>query len=258
MCHTCLPEVQQNGEISFQASSPDELALVEAARDLGYIVIDRITQSITLLTYPSGSDLVVWETYEVLDVIEFSNKRKRMSIIVRFPNGKICIFCKGTDSVIHPRFKLASLALWKASQVERRHSLRIGDEAEEALLRKSELQGSRNSFHRSSLSLGRPSINRRSTAFRRTSISSIDLAPIHDEMSSRLRDRENGVYGDDQESLRTRLGNDRRRSLAPSKPRTSMQNDYLHVLQGGAQLLDEAGTFERCLKHINDFASEGL
>lgn len=258
ICHTCFPEVQKNGEISFQAASPDELALVEAAQDLGYIVIDRTTQSITLLTYPSGSDLAVRETYEVLDVIEFSSKRKRMSIIVRFPNGKICIFCKGADSVIQPRFKLASLAMRKASQVERRRRQRMGEEAEEALLRKSEEQDSINSFHTSSLSLNRLGMNRRSTTFRRTSISSIELDPINDEMSSRLHGHENDVHRDAQGTLRISMGSDRRRSLAPSKPRTSMQNDYHHGLIDEAQLLDDATVFERCLTHINDFASEGL
>ena len=258
ICHTCFPEVQKNGEIGFQSASPDELALVEAAQELGYIVIDRTTQSITVLTYPFGSDLPVRETYEVLDVIEFSSKRKRMSIIVRFPSGKICIFCKGADSVIQPRFKPASLALQKASQVERQHSQRIGNEAKQALLRKGEEEDSRNSFHKSSLSLTRPGMNQRSTAFGRASMSSIGLDHIHDKVSSRLRDRENDVYRDAQGTLRTSMGNDREGSLSPSELRTSMQNNYLHDLIDDAQLLDDAGVFERCLKHTDDFASEGL
>lgn len=29
-----------------------------------------------------------WQTYEILDVIEFSSKRRRMSVIVRCPGGK--------------------------------------------------------------------------------------------------------------------------------------------------------------------------
>ncbi|RAL59794.1 hypothetical protein DID88_000423 [Monilinia fructigena] len=34
LCHTCLPEVRENGHIEFQAASPDELALVQAAQEL--------------------------------------------------------------------------------------------------------------------------------------------------------------------------------------------------------------------------------
>ena len=44
ICHTCFPEEQNNGKTGFQAASPDELALVEAAQDLGYLLIDRTTQ----------------------------------------------------------------------------------------------------------------------------------------------------------------------------------------------------------------------
>ena len=41
LCHTCLPETQQNGEIEFLASSPDEHALVQAAQEMGFLVINR-------------------------------------------------------------------------------------------------------------------------------------------------------------------------------------------------------------------------
>ncbi len=48
LCHTCLPEVQENGETHFMAASPDELALVQAAQDLGFLVINRDVHTITL------------------------------------------------------------------------------------------------------------------------------------------------------------------------------------------------------------------
>jgi len=34
------------------------------------------------------------ETYEILNIIEFTNSRKRMSVIVRAPDGQIKLFCK--------------------------------------------------------------------------------------------------------------------------------------------------------------------
>ncbi|KAG9232656.1 putative phospholipid-transporting ATPase IA [Amylocarpus encephaloides] len=73
ICHTAYPEAQDSGKTGFQAASPDELALVEASQDLGYLLIDRTTHSITLLTSSTR------ETYEVLHVIEFSSKRKHPS-----------------------------------------------------------------------------------------------------------------------------------------------------------------------------------
>jgi len=43
------------------------------------------------------------EKYEILKVIEFTSARKRMSMIVRTPEGKIELFCKGADNVIMER-----------------------------------------------------------------------------------------------------------------------------------------------------------
>lgn len=37
VCHTVIPETDDEGNIIYQASSPDEAALVNAASDLGFI-----------------------------------------------------------------------------------------------------------------------------------------------------------------------------------------------------------------------------
>ena len=41
--------------------------------------------------------------YEILNVCEFNSTRKRMSTVVRLPNGKIKIYTKGADTVILER-----------------------------------------------------------------------------------------------------------------------------------------------------------
>ena len=41
--------------------------------------------------------------YEILNVCEFNSTRKRMSTVVRLPNGKIKLYCKGADTVILER-----------------------------------------------------------------------------------------------------------------------------------------------------------
>lgn len=119
ICHTCLPETDpQTGEITdFQASSPDELALVRAAQELGILVAERTTQSLTLEISSGLGQGGRRETYEVLDVIEFSSKRKRMSIVVRRPDGSLWVICKGADTIVLPR-------LTKAQMDARRQSLR--------------------------------------------------------------------------------------------------------------------------------------
>lgn len=41
--------------------------------------------------------------YEILNVLEFTSDRKRMSVIVRTSNGKIKLYIKGADSTIYSR-----------------------------------------------------------------------------------------------------------------------------------------------------------
>lgn len=41
--------------------------------------------------------------YQVLNILEFNSTRKRMSAIVRNPEGKIKLYCKGADTVILER-----------------------------------------------------------------------------------------------------------------------------------------------------------
>lgn len=43
------------------------------------------------------------EVYEVLNVLEFTSERKRMSVVVRVPDGRIQLMVKGADTVIYDR-----------------------------------------------------------------------------------------------------------------------------------------------------------
>jgi phospholipid-translocating ATPase len=107
LCHSGVPELTQNGTaIDFQASSPDEIALLRAAQDMGFLMRSRDHDSITLALSSPHEDRTSTETYEILNEIEFSSHRKRMSIIVRLPDGRICIICKGADSVIVERLRI--------------------------------------------------------------------------------------------------------------------------------------------------------
>ena len=47
--------------------------------------------------------LGVDQEYEILNVCEFNSTRKRMSTVVRGPDGKIKLYCKGADTVILER-----------------------------------------------------------------------------------------------------------------------------------------------------------
>lgn len=79
MCHTIIVEKSEDGKIVYNASSPDELALVNAARKLGITLVDRNNEDNTLTIDFLGQLL----TYSLLNIIEFNSNRKRMTVILR-------------------------------------------------------------------------------------------------------------------------------------------------------------------------------
>eukprot|EP00102_Acyrthosiphon_pisum_P016390 XP_008187336.2 PREDICTED: probable phospholipid-transporting ATPase IA isoform X2 [Acyrthosiphon pisum] len=98
VCHTVIPEKSKlTDEIVYNASSPDEQALVIGSQQFGFTFHTRCSTSVTITTL-NGE-----ETYEILNIIEFTNSRKRMSVIVRAPDGQIKLFCKGADTGIIKR-----------------------------------------------------------------------------------------------------------------------------------------------------------
>lgn len=96
ICHTAVPE-RTDGGITFQAASPDEGALVRAAQNLGFVFSGRTPDCVIV------ESLEEEEKYELLHVLEFTSTRKRMSVIMRTPSGKIRLYCKGADTVIYER-----------------------------------------------------------------------------------------------------------------------------------------------------------
>jgi len=97
VCHTVMPEWSEDGtSLDYQAQSPDENALVSAARNFGFVFTKRTPRSITI-TF-NGQE----EVYELLCILDFNNVRKRMSVILK-RDGKIRLYCKGADTVILQR-----------------------------------------------------------------------------------------------------------------------------------------------------------
>uniref|UniRef100_A0A4X1URT0 Phospholipid-transporting ATPase n=1 Tax=Sus scrofa TaxID=9823 RepID=A0A4X1URT0_PIG len=96
VCHTAVPE-REGDKIIYQAASPDEGALVRAAKQLNFVFTGRTPDSVII------DSLGQEERYELLNVLEFTSARKRMSVIVRTPSGKLRLYCKGADTVIYDR-----------------------------------------------------------------------------------------------------------------------------------------------------------
>lgn len=97
ICHTVIPEKNEEGGIVYHAASPDERALVYGAEKFGYVFHTRTPQ------YVEINALGVLERYEILNVLEFTSTRKRMSVIAKNSDGEIKLYCKGADTVIYER-----------------------------------------------------------------------------------------------------------------------------------------------------------
>uniref|UniRef100_A0A7S3LVN7 Phospholipid-transporting ATPase n=1 Tax=Palpitomonas bilix TaxID=652834 RepID=A0A7S3LVN7_9EUKA len=97
VCHTVIPEVKE-GQLCYQAASPDEGALVSAARCLGY-KFNRQLPGGKIEVLVRGNPV----EYEILGVNEFNSTRKRMSVICRCPDGSVTLYCKGADNIIFER-----------------------------------------------------------------------------------------------------------------------------------------------------------
>lgn len=69
-CSFSLP-----GELYYKAQSPDEGALVTAARNFGFVFRSRTPKTITV--HELGTAI----TYQLLAILDFNNIRKRMSVI---------------------------------------------------------------------------------------------------------------------------------------------------------------------------------
>jgi len=117
LCHTVMVEEKEDKEekdvvdfipgaenqdtplLEYQAQSPDEGALVSAARNFGFIFLRRTPNTITVRVNENE------EKYDVLCILDFDNVRKRMSVIVKNEVGKIMLYCKGADTMIYERLR---------------------------------------------------------------------------------------------------------------------------------------------------------
>ncbi|KAJ7137876.1 phospholipid-translocating ATPase [Mycena epipterygia] len=121
LCHTVLAAMDpETGEVrAYKAQSPDEAALVQAAADVGYVFRGR-EREVMLLQTPFCEPGTV-ERFELLNILEFTSARKRMSVILRKlgnsaakggpegngadGEGRLFLLSKGADNVIFDRLK---------------------------------------------------------------------------------------------------------------------------------------------------------
>uniref|UniRef100_A0AAX7T1R9 Phospholipid-transporting ATPase n=1 Tax=Astatotilapia calliptera TaxID=8154 RepID=A0AAX7T1R9_ASTCA len=84
------------GELRYEAESPDEAALVYAARAYKCSLVGRLPDQV-IVELPHLGKL----SFELLHTLGFDSTRKRMSVVVRHPlTDQITVYTKGADSVI--------------------------------------------------------------------------------------------------------------------------------------------------------------
>lgn len=99
VCHNVTPTYPDPSDKSireFQASSPDEIALVKFADSHGMKLLER-DQNLIQIQNTMGQS----ETYEVLANFPFSSETKRMGIVLKNrETNKIIFFLKGAETVM--------------------------------------------------------------------------------------------------------------------------------------------------------------
>lgn len=124
LCHTVVTEQNPDDETlyDFKAESPDEAALVAVARDLGIVFRERLRKTLKVDIYGQRKE------YELLHIIPFTSHRKRMSCVLKTPEGSVVIYTKGADNVIYQRLSSST-----SGEVLQRTALHLEDFAKEGL-----------------------------------------------------------------------------------------------------------------------------
>ncbi|XP_064165818.1 phospholipid-transporting ATPase VA isoform X1 [Anguilla rostrata] len=86
----------EEGELRYEAESPDEAALVYAARAYRCSLVGRLPDQVTVELSHLGR-----LHFELLHTLSFDSTRKRMSVVVRHPlTNQITVYTKGADSSV--------------------------------------------------------------------------------------------------------------------------------------------------------------
>merc|ERR1719487_874068 len=96
-------DVAHGNRLQYQGMSPDEVALVEAAQDVGIVFTNRTnhrsksssTSSDVSIRFPTD----VSKVYSILYELEFTSDRKRMSVVLRL-GSEVILITKGADSAL--------------------------------------------------------------------------------------------------------------------------------------------------------------
>lgn len=116
VCHTV--KLEEDG--GYQGESPDEVALVEAARSVGFALVRRRAAEAGVVHTVQGPDGT--KDHLVGHLLAFNSDRKRMSVVCPLPEGGAVVITKGADNVMEGLLadSLPSTARWSLVDFARR------------------------------------------------------------------------------------------------------------------------------------------
>lgn len=96
LCHNVTPVINDDESVTYQASSPDEVAIVTYTESVGLKLVSRDRNAMSIRT---TSGLIL--EFEVLEIFPFTSESKRMGIIIKDKStGEITFYQKGADVVM--------------------------------------------------------------------------------------------------------------------------------------------------------------
>ncbi|KNE67646.1 phospholipid-translocating P-type ATPase, flippase, partial [Allomyces macrogynus ATCC 38327] len=98
LCNSAIPSME-NGEVTYESQSPDEIALLKGIR--AHVQLVQRTKNTVRFT-----ELGVPVEVTILAVLEFNSDRKRMTVVVRDETGAVVAYCKGADNIMVPRLRV--------------------------------------------------------------------------------------------------------------------------------------------------------
>ena len=101
LCHTAIVQrLKKHGQRGFISESEDELALLAAARQIGFVFVKREEAQLSLKVFKENLE------FKIRGLFPFDPVRKMMSIIVETHTGNVILFSKGADTNMLKRCRL--------------------------------------------------------------------------------------------------------------------------------------------------------
>ncbi|OBA23112.1 phospholipid-translocating P-type ATPase [Metschnikowia bicuspidata var. bicuspidata NRRL YB-4993] len=183
LCHNVTPS-EEDGAISYQAASPDEIAIVKFCEQIGLKLLKRDRHSITLLHSATSQEL----HFDILYNFPFNSDTKRMGIVVKdVQKDEVWFMEKGADTVMT---KIVNSSDWLDEETSNmaREGLRtlvIGRKR----LSVSGFQEFANEYEKASLSMHERDVNMQRTVaqYLETNVELLGLTGVEDKLQKNVK-----------------------------------------------------------------------